>query len=186
MNSDLYVKIENIDEKQVPELIQSQFKHMTELQKEIVNATNNAYDAKENAINEVGAKMNKKTAIENLQGATIYLANAQIDAMKAQKKSFEYQLKLAETTKFLFRLGLTNIAMNRVVVTELEYKLKNASEEELDELAIAEIKDLLQRLKEQQDIEHRHNELVKIVAEQRNMILEMQEEIMQLKSKIYE
>ena len=126
----LQIRVENVDEKEVPALIQGQFTMMGELRKEIDRASNNAFDAKEAVINEVGPKaMSKKEAIENLQTATLSLADAQVDAMNAQKLSFEYQQKLADITKFLFRLGLTNIAMNRVVVEELEYKLRNASQE---------------------------------------------------------
>ncbi|MCR4813940.1 MAG: hypothetical protein K5879_03845 [Lachnospiraceae bacterium] len=163
----LQIRVENVDEKQVPSLIQEQFSVMGELRKEIERASNNAFDAKEAVINEVGPKaMSKKEAIENLQTATLSLADAQVDAMNAQKLSFEYQQKLADITKFLFRLGLTNIAMNRVVVEELEYKLRNASQEELDDLARAEIENLLKRLKMQQDIDQKQTELAKILKEQ--------------------
>ena len=86
--------------------------------------------------------------------------------MNAQKLQFDYQQKLADITKFLFRLGLTNIAMNRVVVEELEYKLRNASQEELDDLARAEIENLLKRLKMQQDIDQKQTELTKLLKEQ--------------------
>lgn len=168
MNDDvLKIRVESVDEKQVPELIQGQFALMGELRKEIETASNNAFDAKEAVINEVGPKtMSKKAAIESLQTATLGLANAQVDAMNAQKLSFEYQQKLADITKFLFRLGLTNIAMNRIVVEELEYKLRNATQEELDDLARAEIENLLKRLKMQQDIDQKQTELTKLLKEQ--------------------
>ena len=166
----LKIRVENIDEKQVPDLIQGQFALMGELRKEIELASNNAFDAKEAVINEVGPKsMSKKAAIESLQSATLGLANAQVDAMNAQKLSFEYQQKLADITKFLFRLGLTNIAMNRVVVEELEYKLRNASQEELDDLARSEIENLLKRLKMQQDLDQKHTELRQLVKEQADL-----------------
>ena len=166
----LQIRVENVDEKEVPALIQGQFTMMGELRKEIDRASNNAFDAKEAVINEVGPKaMSKKEAIENLQTATLSLADAQVDAMNAQKLSFEYQQKLADITKFLFRLGLTNIAMNRVVVEELEYKLRNASQEELDDLARAEIENLLKRLKMQQDIDQKQTELTKLLKEQSDL-----------------
>ena len=172
------IRVENIDEKQVPDLIQGQFALMGELRKEIEIASNNAFDAKEAVINEVGPKsMSKKAAIESLQTATLDLANAQVDAMNAQKLSFEYQQKLADITKFLFRLGLTNIAMNRVVVEELEYKLRNATQEELDDLARAEIENLLKRLKMQQDIDQKQTELTKLLKEQADLNNTQVEEI---------
>ena len=56
--------------------------------------------------------------------------------------------------------------MNRVVVEELEYKLRNASQDEIDELARAEIENLLKRLKMQQDIDQKQTELTKLLKEQ--------------------
>lgn len=163
----LNIRVENVDEKQVPELIQDQFNLMGDLRKEIERASNKAFNAKESVINEVTpSKLSPKAAIENLQSATLDLANAQESAMNAQKLQFDYQQKLADITKFLFRLGLTNIAMNRVVVEELEYKLRNASQEELDDLARAEIENLLKRLKMQQDIDQKQTELTKLLKEQ--------------------
>ena len=94
------------------------------------------------------------------------LADAQAAAMSAQERQFEYQQKLSDITKFLFRLGLTNIAMNRVVVEELEYRLRNATQEELDDLARAEIENLLKRLKMQQDIDQKQTEQMKLIKEQ--------------------
>ena len=162
----LQIRVETVDEKEVPALIQGQFTMMGELRKEIERASNNAFDAKEVVINEVGPKvMSKKEAIENLQTATLSLADAQVDAMNAQKLSFEYQQKLADISKFLFRLGLTNIALNRAVVSELEARLRDASEEELDDLTRAEIENLLKRLIMQQDIDKKNEDLTKIVKE---------------------
>ena len=165
---DLYkIKIENIDEKQIPELIQSHLEVMRGLRKEIDMATSKALDAKEAVINEVGPRTtSKKQAIDNLQAATMSLADAQAAAMSAQEMQFEYQQKLSDITKFLLRLGLTNIAMNRVVVEELEYRLRNASQEELDDLARAEIENLLKRLKMQQDVDKKQSELTKLLKEQ--------------------
>lgn len=181
----LQIKVENVDEKQVPSLIQDQFSMMGELRKEIERASNNAFDAKEAVINEVGTKdLSKKEAIENLQSATLELANAQIDAMNAQKLSFEYQQKLAETTKFLFQLGLTNIAMNRLVVEELEAKLRNASQEELDEMARAEIEDLLKRLKMQQDMDKKQSELRLILKGQEETIAKLSSDVESMRKEL--
>lgn len=173
---------EQIDEKQLPELIQSEFNHMMGLRKEITNAISNAYDAKECVINEVSGGHGKKAVIENLQSATLNLANSQLDAMKAQKKSFEYQQKLGEISKFLFRLGLTNISMNRIVVSELEMRLRNASEEELDDLARAEIKDLLKQLKAQQDVSKKQEDLTMLVKEHDETIRQLKAEVEELKA----
>ena len=177
-NDILKIRVENVDEKQVPELIQSQFAIMGDLKKEIESASNKAFDAKESVINEVSpSSVSPKAAIQSLQSATLDLANAQESAMNAQKLQFDYQQKLADITKFLFRLGLTNIAMNRVVVEELEYKLRNATQEELDDLARAEIENLLKRLKMQQDIDQKQSELTKLLKEQADTNVSQAEEI---------
>lgn len=84
---------------------------------------------------------------------------AQICSAEAQEVSFTYQQKLAEMTKFLFALGVSNIAMNRSIVRELELKLKGASEEELDELARREIISVVKQLKAQEDIMKKQSDL---------------------------
>ena len=164
----------NVNESQIPALIQSQFKQVSKLKKEISKATNEAFLTKEEVVASIGkAGGGTKGAISTLQNATIDLANAQVVAIKAQTKSFEYQQKLADITKYLFGLGVSNIAMNRVVVSELEAKLRNASENEIDDLARNEIENLLHQLKEQQDFEYKHNELVAIVKEHEQKIEEL-------------
>lgn len=178
-DKDIYtIRVENIDEKQVPKLIQGQIEAMKSLRKEIDLATNKALDAKEAVINEVSdRKISKKEAIDNLQSATMSLADAQSAVLSAQERQFEYQQKLSDITKFLLRLGLTNIAMNRVVVEELEYRLRNATKEELDDLARAEIENLLKELKMQQDLDQKQIEQAKILKEQAELNDSQAEEI---------
>ena len=186
-NGVLSIKVEDIDEKQVPELIQEQFSIMGDLRKEITKAVGNVFDAKDVVINEVGIiGFSKKEAIDNLQKAALSLANAQVNAMSAQQLSFEYQQKLADITKFLFRLGLTNIAMNRVVVEELECKLRNATEEELDDLARSEIQNLLKQLKMQQDLDKKQSDLLGLLKEQAAIINAQAKEIEELKFRVEE
>ena len=149
-NYDLAVK-----ESDVPEIIGSQFTIMQEYKENLDIAKKKALDAQVQAL---GSKEKKtgvfknKTAIESLQETTLSLADAQIIAAEAQEKSFEYQKKLAEITKYLFGLGVSNIAANRIVVKELEMRLKNASEDEIDSLAREEIKNLVRELKMQEDV----------------------------------
>ena len=183
---DIYsVKIENIDAKEVPGLIQSQFSLIGEIKKRVDKAVKSAYSVKRTVVNQVGGKAKgTKQSIEDLNLASITIANAQLDAMTAQQISFEYQQKLAEITRFLFCLGLTNITMNRVVVKELELKLREASEEELDNLARSEIEGLLKQLKAQQDLEHKQKELVKNVKEQQDRLDEQEKLIHDLQQKV--
>ena len=179
------IRIESVDEKQVPDLVKEQFSRAVDLKKQIQKAQEKILDAKEDAINSVEPKtISKKSAIENLQVATLDLANAQESVLDAQIKSFEYQQTLAEISKFLFRLGLTNIALNRAVVNELEAKLRKASKEELNEIERAEIENLIKRLKVQQDIDQKQTELTQIVKDQASVIEKQEKEISKLKTKI--
>ncbi len=144
-----------VNASQVPTIIQEQFKGLSDLRENVSRATEKAENAMERAVVARGKSaglFHKKEAIESLQEATVDLADAQISAAQAQEVSFEYQQKLAEITKYLFALGVSNIAMNRCVVRELELKLKGASEDELDELARQEICAVVKQLKAQEDI----------------------------------
>ena len=176
-NYDLAVK-----ESDVPEIIGSQFTIMQEYKENLDIAKKKALDAQVQAL---GSKEKKtgvfknKTAIESLQETTLSLADAQIIAAEAQEKSFEYQKKLAEITKYLFGLGVSNIAANRIVVKELEMRLKNASEDEIDSLAREEIKNLVRELKMQEDIMQKQsllNERIRELDEKMTLYLSKDEE----------
>lgn len=176
-NYDLAVK-----ESDVPEIIGSQFTIMQEYKENLDIAKKKALDAQVQAL---GSKEKKtgvfknKTAIESLQETTLSLADAQIIAAEAQEKSFEYQKKLAEITKYLFGLGVSNIAANRIVVKELEMRLKNASEDEIDSLAREEIKNLVRELKMQEDVMQKQsllNERIRELDEKMTLYLSKDEE----------
>ena len=176
-NYDLAVK-----ESDVPEIIGSQFTIMQEHKENLDIAKKKALDAQVQAL---GSKEKKtgvfknKTAIESLQETTLSLADAQIIAAEAQEKSFEYQKKLAEITKYLFGLGVSNIAANRIVVKELEMRLKNASEDEIDSLAREEIKNLVRELKMQEDVMQKQsllNERIRELDEKMTLYLSKDEE----------
>lgn len=147
--------VSNLNEKDLPVLIQGRLGMLKELDNSVSSAIKAAEDATEaakNAKNKSAGFGKKKAAIEELQSAGLDLAKAvQLDA-EAQKKSFEFQTKLAEITKYLFGLGVSNIANNRIVVRELEKRLKGASQEELSELAKQELTTVVKQLKDQEDI----------------------------------
>lgn len=149
----------DIDEKRIPELIQGQIGKLNELDagvKEALDAAGKA-EAHANAARDLSAgrglfKDKKKEAIEGLQEAGVELAGAVQLGTRAHKLSFELQKRLAEVTKYLFTLGVKNITANRVVVRELEMRLRGASEEELSELARQEMMSVIRQLKEQEDL----------------------------------
>ena len=151
-----------IDESDVPEVIGNQFQIMQEYRANLDIAKAKADLAKTNANQSKDKKtgvFKNKEAIESLQDTTLSLAEAQIVATEVQEKSFEYQKKLGEITKYLFGLGVSNIASNRMVVHELEMRLKNASEEEIDDMAREEITNLVKQLKMQEDVLKKQIEL---------------------------
>lgn len=160
------------NEKMLPELIQGQISKLNELDASVKAALDAAVQAEKRA--EVAGKRSagralftdkKKEAIEELQSAGIELAGAVQLGAKAQKISFEFQTRLAEIAKYLFTLGVSNIAANRTVVRELEKRLSGASEEELSELAHQEVISVIQQLKEQEDLLRKQEQMTKVLKE---------------------
>ncbi|EKQ56198.1 MULTISPECIES: hypothetical protein [unclassified Clostridium] len=150
------IDIRTIESQELPSVLSSQFDKLAILETNVQKAVNMAVEAKKKA-ETAQVKMglfdySKKEAINLLQSASKGLAEGLMTATEAQKVSFEYQTKLTEITKFLFGLGVSNIAMNRSVVRELELKLKGASEEEISDLARQELKNVIIQLKAQEDI----------------------------------
>lgn len=147
------------DEKRLPELIHGQIGKLNELDAGVKKALEAAAKAEEHA--KTAHKKSagrgfftdkKREAIEGLQEAGVELAVAVQLGTQAQKLSFEFQTRLAEITKYLFSLGVGNIAANRTVVRELEMRLSGASEEEVSELARQEVMSVIRQLKEQEDL----------------------------------
>ncbi len=116
------------------------------------NAKSSADSAAENEAGRSVFKDKKKIAIETLQAALIDTCEAQDAIAEALGESFEIQKRMSNAIRYLFGLGCMNMAANRMVVRELEMRLKCASEEELSELAIEELNKVLFQLKAQQDL----------------------------------
>ena len=163
----------NID--QVPDLIHGKFEKVEELKKNVEKAIKKAKLAKESAEvakDHSAGLFQKKGAIEALQTVTHDLAEAQILSAQAQELSFEYHQKIAELTKYLFKLGVSGIAVNRSVVRTLELKMNGASQEELDEFARQEIAEVVRQLKEQEDLMRKHKMLSEKVKINRDKTIE--------------
>lgn len=144
-----------VKESDLPKIIGEQYTKLTKLEDSVEKAVKMAQRAEDKASVAEEAStgwFQKKEAIELLQRATKGLAEAQLSAVEAQKISFEYHTKLTEITKFLFALGVSNIAMNRSVVRELELKLKGASDADISDLAKQELKNVVMQLKAQEDL----------------------------------
>mgnify|MGYP005940868477 CR=1 FL=1 len=152
---DEVIVVENLSSDQVPNLINEQFTKLEVVKNNVERATSKARKAQqraEEAKNISPGLFHRKEAIEELQTVTEEIADAQIASAEAQEVSFEYQQKLGKITKYLFSLGVSNIATNRSVVRQLQLKLRDASEKDLDELARQEIIGVVKQLKAQEDI----------------------------------
>ena len=158
----------NISIDQLPLVIQEQFSQLQLVKDNVDTATKKAEEALEDAKstkNKSAGFTERRKTIEALQEVTYKVADAQKTSTDAQKVSFDYMKKLGEVTKFLFGLGVSNIANNRAVIRELKLKLDNASKEELDELARQEIMSVIKQLKAQEDIMIKQEILSKIAKE---------------------
>jgi DNA repair exonuclease SbcCD ATPase subunit len=165
-----------IKKEYLPSVIQEQVQKLTELDKSTQKALTAAKKAEDSAANARNKDISwflglgTKEAVEELQSSGMDLAEAVIDVVKALKISFDFQNKLAETTKYLFGLGVSNIAANRAVVRELELKLNGASEEELSEFAKKEVLLVVKQLKDQADMLIKQEELAKNVKYHENKL----------------
>ena len=168
---------QNISIEQLPTIIGNTFKHISEVDRKISNAVSRAEEAKQLA-DEASQKnagwslfgSDKKEAIEALQSAAISQANALSDSVDANKELFNNQKKMSEALRYLFGLGVANMAANRTVVQELELKLKNASQEELSELARQEITNVILQLRAQEDMQYKLENHDRILREHKGGI----------------
>lgn len=168
---------QEISIEQLPAIIGNTFKHISEVDRKISNAVSRAEEAKKFA-DEASQKnagwsffgSDKKEAIEALQSATVLQANALSDSVDANKELFNNQKKMSEALRYLFGLGVANMAANRTVVRELELKLKNASQEELSELARQEITNIILQLRAQEDMQYKLENHDRILREHKGDI----------------
>lgn len=170
-------KIE-IDPSLVPTVVKEQMEQLIICRNNVDEATKRAEAAKSSADAAKGKSagvFKKKEVIESLQIAAVDIADANAINVEAQKTMFEYQQKLSDVMKFLFNLGVSNIALNRCVVRELELKLKDATEEEIDDLARQEIIGVVKQLKAQEDIIKKQSDLTDIVKEHDFILKEYEE-----------
>ena len=146
---------DNVSVADVPKLIEEQFELVTSLKENLNLAKSHAYEA-DIKVSEAKDKkiglFNKKNALEAMQNTQMSLSEATIKNTEALEKTFEYQQALTNITKFLFGLGVSNIAVNRTIVKELELRLEHASEEEIDDMARQELLNVVKDLKAQEDI----------------------------------
>lgn len=116
----------------------------------------------------------KKEAIEALQDAVVSQAKVLTKNIEAYEQLFNNQKKMAKSMSQLFRFGIANIAANRMVVHELECKLRSASQEELSEMAREEVMNVILQLRAQEDMWTRIENVEKILQEHEQMLDKVQ------------
>lgn len=179
----------HVDEKEIPSLIRGQLRELDRYKKSVdssIKQAGAAIRSAEKAKESSTGLFQKKDTIEKIQGAVADSAEALGAFAASQKISFEYQQKLGECCKYLFGLGVSNIATNRSVVRELEMRLQGASKEELDELARQEIFGVIQQLKAQEDMMKKQNDLTGKVRVHDGRINELEGRNKEQNLKIYE
>lgn len=176
-NNDLDFEVMPVDESDVPSLIQDQFSIMSDLKKNLDVVKQKAIEADikaQRAKDQKTGLFKMKGTIESIQETQISLSEATMQNALALEKTFEYQKRLADVTKYLFDLGVTNITMNRCVVHELEMRLNNASEEEIDDMTRNELKNVIKQLKAQEDISKKQSDLSIKLKEAYSRIIELE------------
>jgi len=178
---------------ELPQIISNQVQKMTELDFKIKKVMKDAEKAKKTA-NDANKKITffsgRKEAIEELQSSGKSLALAIQTNAEALQLSFEFQKELADISKFLIRLGVSNIVQNRIVVRQLELKLKGASQKEISELAREELLSVVRQLKAQEDLlykQEQHNKKLKELNKQIDVVSEnngnLQEKVILIEEK---
>ena len=183
-NEDPFAEIYNVSETDLPIVISGQINKMQELRKNVDDAIQKANVAKQSAEaaskwkkNEHGTWIfkwntdNTKETINNLQTAVVDLSNAQECGAQAQKTAFQNQEKIGQILRYLFTLGVSNIAANRSVVNRLKQEIEGASSSQLNEMAKQEILAVIKQLKAQEDIMQRQDEQSKRLLEQKETII---------------
>ncbi len=149
--------LDRINEYNLPSLMNERFDELKQIENKVIKLQNSSLINKQKAeiLREQGVGFfGKKRAIEELQEVSVLLANNQVDNSRITNEIIIYQQKTYETMKFLFALGVSNLANNRAVTSYLKEKLKSGEEfnGKFDEFQQKEILNVLKDLSAQQDI----------------------------------
>lgn len=149
------LNIKTVSVEEMPAVVQKSVVGLVEVEKKVNYALKKANEAKESALSndnkKVGRFFGHKKNIESINEALCDVAEATSELADAQTIILDYMRKLSEVTKFLFQLGVSNIAANRTVIRELEKQLSSAKQGELSPYARQELLATIAQLKSQQD-----------------------------------
>lgn len=150
INSEIIENI-SISEEELPDVISKQFDALVNTDKKIQESAEKCQRAKEDAEKVILAKgLKTKEAINSTQDAVRSISEAQNALADAQKMLFENQQQMADGMRYLLILGASSISMNRIVISELQAKLKQATKEELSDKARQELIGVIKLLREQE------------------------------------
>ena len=150
------------DEKEVSFIIHDQINALHDLAAKFNHSTEKAHNAVKQAdeAKQKSAKLgHRKEAIESLQAAMADLAEAMQTSSDSQKCTLEYLQQMSNIIRYLFQLGLTDIAMNRSVIHQLEEMMTGASQQKIDDTVQREINSVLIQLKARQDMMQKQSDL---------------------------
>lgn len=122
-------------------------------------------------------KGNKTIAIEALQDAMSQMGRAQVSMADAVQLVFENQQKLSAVAQYLVSLGVVSIAHNRTVVRELEMRLRNAPESEINDLGRQEINNVIIQLKSQENVQDKVDEKVEQITALQKQVTDLLEQV---------
>ena len=105
-----------------------------------------------------------KAKTEQTQKVVEYAIDAIDNNALATKALFNNQILLAKASKQLYALGVMGIASNRIVVREIRLRLKNASREELDDLARKELESVVNELEKQKALEEKVDHITETIG----------------------
>lgn len=189
MGNNYPIEISNVSADQLPKVIGETYSEISAIDEKIKSAISKANEAKKLA-DEASQKNadrslfhdNKREAIEALQKSNKSLADALSENVVANEQLFQNQQKMAKGLSYLFGLGVMSIAANRTVVRELEMKLRDASEEELSNLARQEIYNVVLQLRAQEDMQYKIDKVEANIREINGQIEALISEVNSFKS----
>ena len=189
MENNYSIEVPNVSADQLPKVIGETYSEISAIDEKIKSAISKANKAKKLS-DEASQKNadwslfhdNKREAIEALQKSNQSLADALSENVVANEQLFQNQQKMAKGLSYLFGLGVMSIAANRTVVRELEMKLRDASEEELSELARQEIYNVVLQLRAQEDMQYKIDKVEANIREINGQIEALFSEVNSFKS----
>lgn len=161
----------------LPAAINAAVRNINEIGEKINDATQKAEIAKK-AADEAAEKnagwsfwgRDKREAIEALQEAVVGQANALSYSVDASRVLFEHQKRMIQAIRYLFGMGVANMAANRTIVKELEHRLRYSSRSELGGLARQELINVILQLRAQEDVRQMLNNHDALFREHRDEI----------------